>query len=62
MEIETDIIDEIAPSPIGITVVLVIMHVETFQTGVIVLNRERHNAFNNTLTDIFFVSIQNQIR
>ena len=37
MEVETDIIDGIAVSPIGINVKLVIMYVETFQTDVIVL-------------------------
>jgi len=36
MEVETDIMDSIAVSPIGLAVILVIMYVETFKTVVIV--------------------------
>ena len=50
LKVETDIITSITTSPTGRAVILVIMYVKIFKTGVIVFNND---VFEVTLTDNF---------
>ena len=53
MEIETYIIMSIEASPIGRTVILVVMYVKIFTTGIIVFISNISHAFDVTLTNYF---------
>ena len=53
MEIETDIIMSIEASPIRRAVILVVMYVLVFTTGIIVFISNISHAFGITLTNYF---------
>ena len=53
LKIETHYITSIAVSPIQEATILVITHIETFNTDVIVFISKHYNVFDVTMTDNF---------